>query len=274
MTSTTTVDGRAATYLEAGSGPGRPLLLVHGYTGSKEDFEPVLRGLGERRRVIAVDLPGHGGSPGSDDPGAYALGPTSAWVLAFADSVGLDDFHLLGHSMGGLVVQRVAAAASQRLLSLTLMATGMGAVRDEAAEHLTRMALAARDHGVEAAWAAGQQRPPRAIEPPTDPARDAFVRRRFRALSPAALVGGARNLVGAAPLGAFLRGIDVPVLVIHGEHDDAWLPSEQAELARITRGARYVVVPDAVHSPQLENAEYWLKAVTSFLDDAETSHRP
>lgn len=273
MTSTITVAGRVAAYLESGGGAGRPLLCVHGFTGSKEDFAPVLDELGRDRRVVAVDLPGHRESEGSDDPGAYALGPTSRWVLQFADAIGLSDFHLLGHSMGGLVVQHVAASASQRLLSLVLFATGMGALRDEAADHVTRMAIAARDEGMEAAWQEGQSRPAPALEPAPDPARDEFVHRRFLALPLAAVIGGARNLIGAAPLGAFLRGIDVPVLVIHGEHDDAWLPSEQAQLARIVPGARYVVVPGAVHSPQLQNPEYWTKAVADFLSEAERPSR-
>jgi pimeloyl-ACP methyl ester carboxylesterase len=131
------------------------------------------------------------------------------------------------------------------------------------------MAVAARDHGMQAAWEEGQRRQPRPTVAPPDPAREEFTRRRFLALSPAAIVAGARSLIGTAPLGAFLYGIDIPVLVISGEHDDAWTPSEQALLARTVAGARHVVVPDAVHSPQLENTEYWLKVVTEFLADAE-----
>lgn len=272
MTATTTVDERAATYNEAGDGPGAPLLLVHGFTGSKEDFDPVLEALATDRRVIAVDLPGHGGSEGTDDEAAYGLSATGAWILRFADAAGLGDFHLLGHSMGGLAVQRTAASASQRLRSLVLMSTGLGALREEAGDYIVRMAVAARDEGMEAAWEEGLRRPAREVVVP-DPARQEFSRRRFFALRPAAIVGGARNLIGAAPLGAFLYGIDIPVLVVTGEHDDAWTLSEQTLLARTVAGARHVVVPDAVHSPQLENPDYWLKAVTGFLDEGDRSTR-
>ena len=269
MTATTTVDGRRVAYLKSGNGRATPLLLVHGFSGSKEDFEPVVADLAADRPVIAVDQPGHGGSEGSDDPAAYGLATTSAWLLRFADELGLEDFHLLGHSMGGLIVQRTAALASQRLLSLTLMGTGLGALREEAGDHITAVALAARDEGMQAAWDRSLQRPAREFVAPADPDRDAFCYQRFLALPPAAIVGGARNLISAAPLGAFLYGIDIPVLVIHGEHDDAWTPAEQAFLARTVAGAKLVVVPDAVHSPQLENRDYWLKAVTEFLGEAE-----
>lgn len=271
MTATTTVDDRTVGYRDAGSGPGHPLLLVHGFTGSADDFDPVLEPLAQDRRVVAVDLPGHGASEAGDDEAVYGLAYTSAWLLRFADAAGLTEFHLLGHSMGGLAAQATAAVASHRLHSLVLMDTGMGAVRDEAAEHITRVAVAARDHGVAAAWEENVARPRPAALAPTTPEREAFLHRRFHALSPAAIVGGVRNLISAAPNGAFLRGIDIPVLVIHGEHDDAWTPAEQATLARTIPGARYVVVPDAVHSPQWENTDYWLKSVRGFLAESESA---
>lgn len=269
MTATTTVDGHPAAYNRSGSSRATPLLLVHGFTGSKEDFAPVMDRLGEDRVVVAVDLPGHGGTPGPTDPGAYGLAATGSWLLRFADALDFEDFHLLGHSLGGLVVQRTAATASQRLRSLTLMSTGLGAVREEVGEHAVRIAIAARDRGMEAALEETARRPPPAVALPVDPQREAFVHKRFLTLAPEALVGGARNLIGAAPLGAFLYGIDIPVLVIHGEHDDIWTPGEQALLAQTVAGARHVVVPDAVHSPQLENPEFWGKAVTEFLAEAD-----
>jgi pimeloyl-ACP methyl ester carboxylesterase len=269
MTATTRVDGRTVTYREAGDGPGSPLLLVHGFTGSKEDFDAVVAPLAEQRRVVAVDLPGHGGSEGSDDPAAYGLAVVASWLLRFADAVGLAEMHLLGHSLGGLVVQRTASLASQRLQSLLLMATGLGALREEAGDHVVRMAVAARDFGMQAALEEVLKRPAPTFVPPANPQREAFVLQRFHRLSPAAVVGGARNLIGAAPLGAFLYGIDIPVLVISGEHDDAWTPAEQALLARTVAGARHVVVPDSAHAPQLENTEYWLKAVGDFLAEAD-----
>jgi pimeloyl-ACP methyl ester carboxylesterase len=59
------------------------------------------------------------------------------------------------------------------------------------------------------------------------------------------------------------------VLVVHGEDDDRWLPSEQRLLARTVAGAEYVVIPDAMHSPQLENTDVWVKVVRDFLARAD-----
>ena len=265
-----TIDGRRVGLFDSGGGAGTPLLMVHGYTGSKEDFGLVVDALAADRRVVALDLPGHGDSPGPDDPGAYGLGTLAAWLLRVADELGLDELHLLGHSMGGLLAQRVASVASQRLRSLVLADTGMGALRDEHSELVAALAVMARDDGIQAAWDAVrdydvEQRPVQAI----DEARERFVERRFLAMNPAALIGGARVLISSAPHGAFLRGIDMPVLVLHGENDDWWLPSEQRLLARTVAGAEYVVIPGAVHSPQIENPDVWLKVVRDFLARAD-----
>jgi pimeloyl-ACP methyl ester carboxylesterase len=261
------IAGRAVGLHQRGDGPAAPLLLVHGFTGSKEDFDPVLEPLSVDRRVVAVDLPGHGDSEGADDPGAHSLSAQAAWVLEVADALDLGEFHLLGHSLGGLIAQRVAVVASQRLHSLILMDTGLGALREAATEWVVPIAVAARDHGMEAAWEQSRRiDAARGVDPRSgDPERDAFVRRRFLALNPAAVVGEARTLIGAVPAGAFLRGIDIPVLVVHGEDDEAWLPNEQHLLAETVRGAERAVISDAGHTPQLENTAAWLKAVGGFL---------
>lgn len=271
---TVALTGRTVSYIQAGRGPGAPLLLVHGFTGSKEDFALVLDELGNDRKVVAVDLPGHGGSQAPPDPAGYGLSASAEWVLRAAAALDLGAHHLLGHSLGGLVVQRVAAAAGQRLRSLVLMDTGLGALRDEVADLVARVAVAAREHGMQAAWEErcrlNQRRAVR-YEPPHG--REDFVRRRFLALDPAAVVAGAHSLIEAAPLDAFLRRIRIPVLVIHGEHDDAWTPVEQQLLARTVRGAELAVVRASRHSPQLENPVEWLAAVRDFLRRAEGDER-
>lgn len=249
----------------------RPLVLVHGWTGSKEDFDPVLEVLSAERRVVAPDLPGHGGTP--TPAGATAadhdVATTARWVVALLDALDLGEVHLLGHSLGGLVAQRVAYLASERLASLTLVGSGIGAVGEATADRILRVALTARDEGMDAAWAVVVDG---ADGGGGDP-REAFVRRRFLAMDPEVVLGGARALTTAAPLGAFLRGIDLPVLVCHGEGDEAWLPHEQRLAARTIAGAVYRVVPDAMHSPAVENPRGLLDVLVPFLRRADDPAR-
>jgi pimeloyl-ACP methyl ester carboxylesterase len=257
---TTKLDDRTVAYDEAGGTDAPPLLIVHGFTGGRGDFAGVLEALAGDRRVVAVDLPGHGGSEGPDDPSRYGLATLADWVLGFADALELGEMHLLGHSLGGLIAQRAAAAASHRLRSLVLMGTGLGAPREERSERIVRIALAARDDGPEAALAESRDG-----DVQVDPSEHAAALEHYRSLSPAAVVGAARSLVGATPLGAFLRGIDIPVLVVHGDDDQVWLPGEQRLLATTVAGAAHAVVPQAGHSAQRDNPDAWAAIVRGFL---------
>ena len=114
------------------SAPERPkgtVLLLPGYTGSKEDFAPILDPLAAAGyRAIAVDLPGQFESPGPDEETAYAplaLGIVCAAVIAHLAADG--PVVLLGHSFGGLVA-RGAALAGAPIAGLILLCTGPAAL--------------------------------------------------------------------------------------------------------------------------------------------------
>ncbi|QBI18175.1 alpha/beta fold hydrolase [Egibacter rhizosphaerae] len=267
------VDGRPLAYVAARPTGGRqrrvaPLLLVHGFTGSKEDFDAVLPGLAADRIVVAIDLPGHGDSPGPRRPEAYDLPALAGWVLGAAGSLGWERFHLLGHSLGGLVTQRVADIASTRLRALVLADTGAGAPADEAIEGLEAIATAVRRDGLAAGWHERSRRAAARAAGAPDPARETFDRRRFHELEPGAVIGEARALVTATPLRALLCGFEVPTLILHGEHEDIWPEPDQRLLAGLIPGARRVVVPGG-HTPQLDAPQAWLGPVRAFLAEAD-----
>ena len=113
------------------------------------------------------------------------------------------------------------------------------------------------------ARAAGALAP--AIGPPPGVEETAERRAEYERLSVPAVVGGARAIISAAPPLAFLRGIDLPVLVLHGADDVIWTADEQSLLAETVRGARRVAIAGAAHSPQREQPEAWLAAVRDFL---------
>ena len=276
MDVTVTIESRGVAFTRLEGGVGVPLVLVHGHTGARDDFEGVMPALAEDRPVVAVDLPGHGGSEGPDEPEAYDLGAQADWLVAFADAVELERFHLLGHSMGGLIAQRVALRIPERLASLVLMGTGLGALREEAREFIERVADVAWAQGVEAAFEEGMRS---WEEAPVDPALKArraadreYLRRRYLKLNRAAIVGGARELATAYPVAHELR-LEAPALVVHGEDDYAWETPEQQALAEAIPGAERVAIPVSYHSPQKENPAAWLAVVRGFLDKAERDPR-
>jgi pimeloyl-ACP methyl ester carboxylesterase len=259
---------------EAGEG-GRPLLLVHGFTGSKEDFthhEGWVDRLAERGwHVVAPDQRGHGASDSPGDESAYSFETYASDVIALVDELGWDRFALLGHSMGGVVAQLVAVAVGPRLTGLVLMDTTHCALeipRDD-----TELALAiVREHGMARMHELQEERGSVLATPAarrlddTRPGWREFGARKFLASAPAMYCAMVPAFLGSDDRLDDLASLDVPALVIAGEQDAPFLgPSER--MAKTIPGARLAVIPDAGHSPQFENPDAWWEALTGFLDD-------
>jgi pimeloyl-ACP methyl ester carboxylesterase len=242
--------------------PKPTALLLPGYTGSKEDFAPLLDPIAAAGfEAVAVDLPGQNESAGPDEEDAYlpaALGSVIAEVVGKLAAEG-GPVVLLGHSFGGLVA-RAAVLAGAPVAGLTLMASGPS----ELPEGLRRQTLdvgepAMRQHGIEAAYKMREQLD--ALTPPQPghtPALKAFLRDRFLRSRPAALLGKARALRTepdlVSSLARVLHTSGTPCLVCCGEFDDAWPVSTQRDMAD-RLDADFAVIPAARHSPNTENPE-------------------
>jgi pimeloyl-ACP methyl ester carboxylesterase len=115
------IAGPAGTlYLEEAGAGGAAVLLVHGLAGSLQQWRPLIELLARRRRVVALDLRGHGRS----DPaalGGYEVEDYAADVMAVADALRLRRFTLAGHSLGGLVAIECAASHAERVTALALV---------------------------------------------------------------------------------------------------------------------------------------------------------
>jgi pimeloyl-ACP methyl ester carboxylesterase len=110
------------THHKAGSGQSQrpPLLLVHGAGGHHLHWPPQLRRLPETD-LYALDLPGHGQSPG---PGRTTIAAYAQVIDAFAAALALPPVVLAGHSMGGAIALQVALTASDKVAGLVLVGTG------------------------------------------------------------------------------------------------------------------------------------------------------
>lgn len=123
-------DGRILSYAEAGNGP--PLVLLHGWAMSSAVFSEALQELSDEYRVLAPDLPGHGGSTASGD---YSLEALAEDLLEWFAGLDLSDIRLLGWSLGGLIALQLAAGAGQCLSRLLLVATTQRFVADSEWPH-------------------------------------------------------------------------------------------------------------------------------------------
>lgn len=112
-------DDTVLSYLSAGNPTAPPLLLLHGTFWSRV-WQPVLPALGEVRRCIALDLPGFGASGGELDIEQATVPALARTVLRAADALGLEEFDLAGHDIGGGIAQHIAVT-SGRVRRLVLM---------------------------------------------------------------------------------------------------------------------------------------------------------
>jgi pimeloyl-ACP methyl ester carboxylesterase len=131
------VDGPAGPIAWRRFGSGPPLVLINGYAGTKDDWDPSFLGaLGESSTVFAPDNRAIGESGG--DAAEISVEAMSGDVLAFMDAMDLGSADLVAWSMGGFVAQTVASLAPDRIEHLVLMATDTGGpdvVRRDPAVH-------------------------------------------------------------------------------------------------------------------------------------------
>jgi len=138
------VGGATVNYVEMGGGPGRDLVLVHGLSGSWQNWLENIPHLARDHRVVALDLPGFGDSP--MPPWEISIEAYGRLLHDFCDTLALNDCIVVGNSMGGFVSAEAAIAQPGRFEKLVLVsAAGVShaRMRREPAEMAGRVAVAA-----------------------------------------------------------------------------------------------------------------------------------
>ena len=269
VTRTTVVTdrGRFATLHTTPAGDGPRLLLVPGFTGSKEDFIAVLPLLHEAGVVAAsYDQLGQFETAGPDDERAYDLELLAADVTAVSRALWPEGPrpHLLGHSLGGLVARAAALDDPASFASLTLMCSGPSALPPNKHAELLALRAALAMVDLETIWIARQEADRAAGVTPPAPSVQEFLHLRWVRNNPHALHAKAGILLGEADRTAELAATNLPLAVLTGHNDDVWLPPVQAEMAR-RLGAVDVGVAEAGHSPASDQPSATAAALVGVL---------
>lgn len=218
-------------YEVAGAGP--PLVALHGATGAgRHDFARLVPSLASAFRVHLPDARGHATTRWDVAAGGFATEDLVDDVEAFADALGLETFHLLGFSMGGMTALWFAVRRPERLR--TLVAIGISPLREPRATVVRHQLDPDRITAQEPSWGA-------MLRARHDPVQGPGA---WRRLLPAIAAD-----VASQPLltPAQLRGVAPPTLVACGDRDP-FVPVDQAAgLARQVRDGRLLVVPDSGH---------------------------
>ena len=264
------IDGVRLAVLEAGEG-GRPLLLVHGFTGAKEDFaDEVDRLAALGFHVVAPDHRGHGASDQPTEEASYSLEIFAADMWGVADALGWERFDLLGHSMGGMVAQLMVIDGPTRIDRLILMDTHHGPIGGLDREMIELGVELARTQGLEVI----QQLLKAGQDPLDNPAYARVCRERegYAEWSDAKMLACSPAMY-AAVLSMFddvedrlddLGSVGHETLVLVGELDEPFIAASERMAERIPR-ARLAVLAGGGHSPQFEATDAWRTAVDEFL---------
>jgi pimeloyl-ACP methyl ester carboxylesterase len=257
--------------LQARPDVGTPLgtvLLVPGWTGSKEDFTPLVDHLARYGWIaVAVDQRGQYETSGPADATAYSLAELGADVVAMSKALG-GYSQLVGHSFGGLVAREAVLTDPSVFSTITLMCSGPGGFSDEAKRQgLQMLAFGLDNLPIEQVYDLKldhDSKDPQYVVPAEDVA--AFLRKRFTGNVPASLAEITRRLIDAEDRTEQLAKTGVRAQVMYGETDDGWPLAVQDAMADIL-GVQPQMIADAGHSPAIDQPAVTARMLVEFFHD-------
>lgn len=259
-----TIKLRDATLSIADVGSGPTLLLVHGFPLDHSMWRHQLESLGDTYRVIAPDLRGFGASSGATD--TITMEQLADDMAELLDALGIvEPITFCGLSMGGYVAWQFWQRHASRLARLILCDSR--AIADSAEAARGRLDLANRVLSEGAAIVAEAMLPKLFAEKTIREQADmvAATRQVMQATSPAAVAGTLRGMAQRPDMTSALADIDIPTLVICGEHDVISTADEMRSIAAALPNATFVEVPGSGHMTPLEGPETVNRAIRGFL---------
>jgi pimeloyl-ACP methyl ester carboxylesterase len=264
------IDGRDVNYVDIGGGP--PILLLHGLSCSWRFWLANIPSLARRRRVIAVDLPGFGASEEISAP--MSMAELGHWCGRMVEHLGIVRVDVAGSSMGGFVALEMAMSRPDSVRSLTLISPAGIAVKDLRVRRRFRMI---NGPGGEKVAILGARLTRRLLRRPrtrelilasvfAHPERvdPELVAELAACLDRPAFVPALTAMV-SEPLSGRLGALDIPTLIIWGEHDRVTPPRDGRQLADELPRAELVTVPEAGHLAMIERPELVDDLIESFL---------
>ncbi|GHH85912.1 alpha/beta fold hydrolase [Streptomyces capitiformicae] len=252
------VDGASLTYDDEGprDGGGVPLVFVHGWTANRHRWDHQMAHFSEKRRVVRLDLRGHGESGVA---GVRTIEELARDVLALLDHLKIERFVLVGHSMGGMISQLIALSHPDRVERMVLVDSisrmtynrGRGLLMAASTLVPFNLFIAAN---IQRAFAPGYPREE--------------VRRYIRAsaATPREVVMTLYNAMRAFDVLDRVGEIRTPTLIVHGYHDIQLPVSQMLRMAKAFPDAE-VRILDAGHELPVEKPAELTSTLDRFLTE-------
>jgi pimeloyl-ACP methyl ester carboxylesterase len=237
---------------ESGLIPGRPtLILIHGAGGSSQSFLPQIRSLDGHINILALDLPGHGITPG---PGRPSISSYAKWVQEILSGPAFDSFWLAGHSMGGAIALEMSLLFSKKIQGLILLATG--ATLAVSSKIITGL----------------QEHPHQTIEK--------IIQWSYAQGTPSQILAQSVQLMEQTPNSIILEdfkacnqfqrrneisGINIPTLILVGDQDIMTPPDCSRFLQKEIPLSKLAIVPGAGHMVMLEKHQEVNQSIKEFI---------
>lgn len=268
------INGITYAYTIHAAAPGAarqpPLLLLHGFTGSRRNWAATAHALAPVCEVMTVDLLGHGQTDAPADPARYGIEASAADLACLLEAVAPGPVNLLGYSMGGRLALYVALAYPHLVNALILESAspGLATAAERAARQQSDDALADRiERDGIAAFVAHWEALPLFATQQTLPAavRHQLHEQRL-ANRPHGLANSLRGMgTGVQPsLWDRLSSLTRPTLLLAGALDTKFCAIAQ-EMGRQIPPATVTLVPDAGHTIHLEQPTVFQQLVAQFI---------
>ncbi|MEH6446768.1 MAG: alpha/beta hydrolase [Oceanospirillaceae bacterium] len=243
-------------------GKGPVLVFVHGFLSGLAYWEKQIESLSKHFEVIAMDLPGYGGK--TDKTGLDSVVGFATYILEELDKLGIDNFHLVGHSMGGMIAQQIALQSPTRVKRLVLYGTGPIGELPGRFETLQLSKEKVQQNGTEhtkqytvASWFKKGAADPN-FAPGMLMAKEVSLPSYINALS---------AMASWSAMGK-LGQIQAKTLVIWGDMDRSYIWQQPHTLWQEIQQASLAVMPGCSHNAHLENPQLFNLLVSDFLSES------
>ncbi|MCR9155929.1 MAG: alpha/beta hydrolase [Rhodobacteraceae bacterium] len=244
-----------------------PLVMVHGFMGGSRQWAEQSKALAACLEVVTVDLPGFGLNAHLWAPDTITEFAT--WVLDQLRAQGVERFHLLGHSMGGMIAQEMVALSPDRVERLVLYGTGATGVLPGRFEPIHISKSRAQTDGprktarrIAATWFLDR-------EAATGFEGCAAIAERSSLQAIEAGLNAMEGWNGESNLVA----IKAPTLVIWGDHDRTYPWHQTEQLWSAIDDTSLAVIPNCAHAAHLEKPYIFNRILRDFFEDAGSKNQ-